>query len=303
MVLMRLLATSVFFLLFYISNAIAFVQEISPGVFVHIGKHLDVDEGYDGDICNIGFIVGDDAIAVIDTGGNYLVGNQLRQYITENFKQPIKYVINTHAHLDHVYGNISFDEAEIYGHENLPKSMKLRANIYDRLNEKYLGKIASSSPLVVATKFVEIGQDVNLDLGNRMITLSAYLVAHTEADLTVYDQKTQVLWSGDLVFKERTPVIDGNIHGFIKALQSINELQISQIVPGHGIPSSKEYATQPMLDYLSTLRDDIRQYINEGQSLEYALEHAAKSEKEKWLLFDIQNKRNVNQVYPMMEWE
>ena len=74
-------------------------------------------------------------------------------------------------------------------------------------------------------------------------------------------------------------------------------------MPGHGIPSSKEYATQPMLDYLTTLRDDIRQYINEGQSLEYALEHAAKSEKEKWLLFDIQNKRNVNQVYPMMEWE
>ena len=44
-------------------------------------------------------------------------------------------------------------------------------------------------------------------------------------------------------------------------------------------------------------------YVDEGQSLEYALEHAAKSEKEKWLLFDIQNKRNINQVYPMMEWE
>ena len=301
--LMRLFTISLLFLFFFVSNAKAFVKEIAPGVFVHIGKHLDVDEGYDGDICNIGFIVGDDAIAVIDTGGNYLVGNQLRQYITENFKQPIKYVINTHAHLDHVYGNIYFDEVVIYGHKNLPKAMQLRANIYEQLNEKYQGKVASSSPLVLATKLVEIGQDVDLDLGNRKITLSAYPVAHSEADLTVYDQKTQVLWSGDLVFIERTPSIDGNIHGYIKALQFINELEISQIIPGHGIPSSKEYATQAMLGYLMTLRDDIRQYIDDGKSLEYALEHAVQSEKEKWLLFDIQNKRNVNQVYLMMEWE
>ena len=59
----------IFFLLLLVINinAHAFVQEIGPGVFVHIGKHLDVDEGYDGDICNIGFIVGEESIAVIDT--------------------------------------------------------------------------------------------------------------------------------------------------------------------------------------------------------------------------------------------
>ena len=68
------------------------LKEIAPGIYVHIGKHLDVDEGYDGDICNIGFIVGNDSIAVIDTGGSNLVGQELLKYITDNFKQPIKYV-------------------------------------------------------------------------------------------------------------------------------------------------------------------------------------------------------------------
>jgi hypothetical protein len=57
------------------------------------------------------------------------------------------------------------------------------------------------------------------------------------------------------------------------------------------------------LKYLVVLRDDVRKLIDEGQTLEYAIENAAASEKGKWLLFDIQNKRNVNMIYPMMEWE
>ena len=91
------------FLLLVAINVNAFVKEVAPGIYVHVGKHLDVDDGYDGDICNIGFIVGKDSIAVIDSGGSNLVGQELKKYITENFNQPIKYVINTHPHLDHIY--------------------------------------------------------------------------------------------------------------------------------------------------------------------------------------------------------
>ena len=51
------------------------------------------------------------------------------------------------------------------------------------------------------------------------------------------------------------------------------------------------------------LRDDVRKFIDNGESLEFAMENAASSLKEQWLLFDIQNKRNVNRIFPMMEWE
>ena len=291
------------FLLFVAINVNAFVQEIGPGVFVHIGKHLDIDEGYDGDICNIGFIVGDESIAVIDTGGSYLVANELLKYISENFKQPVKYVINTHAHLDHVYGNVVFSDVDIYGHKDLPKALKSRADIYQRINDRYLGKISEQSPLILPNKFVEINKPESIDLGNREIRLQAYQIAHTESDLTVFDEKTKILWSGDLVFSERTPVVDGNIHGFIKTLEEINKLEINFVIPGHGLPSSKEYAIQPMIEYLVTLRDDIRRFIDNGESLEFAIENAASSQKDDWLLFDIQNKRNVNHIFPMMEWE
>jgi glyoxylase-like metal-dependent hydrolase (beta-lactamase superfamily II) len=140
-------------------------------------------------------------------------------------------------------------------------------------------------------------------LGNRKIRLQAYQVAHTESDLTVFDEKTNILWSGDLVFSERTPVVDGDIHGFIETLEEINKQEINFVVPGHGLPSSKEYAIRPMIEYLVTLRDDVRKFIDNGESLEFAIENAASSQKDDWLLFDIQNKRNVNRIFPMMEWE
>ena len=291
-----------FFLLVAI-NVNAFVKEVAPGIYVHVGKHLDVDVGYDGDICNIGFIVGKDSIAVIDSGGSNLVGQKLKKYITENFNQPIKYVINTHPHLDHIYGNVVFSEAEIYGHANLTKAMKSREEIYSKLNEKYLGNVSKDSPLILPNNTVEIGKDKIIDLGERQITLQSFPDAHTEADMIVFDQNTRTLWTGDLVFRERTPVIDGNIHGFIKALEVINNKEIDLVIPGHGQPSPKNEAIQPILNYLVQLRDDVRKFIDSGESLEFAMENSASSLKEQWLLFEIQNQRNVNRIFPMMEWE
>ena len=181
--------------------------------------------------------------------------------------------------------------------------MKSRADIYQRINERYLGKISERSPLILPNKFVEINKPEFIDLGNRKIRLQAHQVAHTESDLTVFDEKTKILWSGDLVFSERTPVVDGDIHGFLETLEEINKQDINLVIPGHGVPSSKKYAIQPMIEYLDTLRTDIRQFIDNGESLEFALENAASDQKDKWLLFDIQNKRNVNLIFPMMEWE
>ena len=82
---------------FIYANNIHF-EEIQPGIFVHQGEHLDVDEGYHGDICNIGFILGDEGVAVIDTGGSLKIGNQLLAAIRGKTELPIKYVINTHVH-------------------------------------------------------------------------------------------------------------------------------------------------------------------------------------------------------------
>ena len=79
------------------------VEEIAPGVFVHQGVHEEFGDHYHGDIANIGFIIGDDAVAVIDSGGSYLVGTALREAISARTQKPIRYVINTHVHSSLLY--------------------------------------------------------------------------------------------------------------------------------------------------------------------------------------------------------
>ena len=75
------------------------IESLGNGIYVHHGKHLDIDTGYQGDICNISFVVGSKGVAVIDTGGSFKTGNNLRDAIKKVTDKPILYVINTHVTL------------------------------------------------------------------------------------------------------------------------------------------------------------------------------------------------------------
>ncbi|MEK9824890.1 MAG: MBL fold metallo-hydrolase, partial [Methylotenera sp.] len=68
------------------------VKNVSEGVYVHFGEHLDIDTGYQGDICNTSFVVGSKGVAVIDTGGSLKVGKQLREAIRKVTPLPVLYV-------------------------------------------------------------------------------------------------------------------------------------------------------------------------------------------------------------------
>ena len=109
------------------------IENVGDGIYVHHGVHMDIDDGYTGDICNASFVVGSRGVAVIDTGGSIKIGNQLREAIRKVTPLPVLYVINTHVHLDHIYGNAAFltskpnqAKPEFIGHEKLATAMELR---------------------------------------------------------------------------------------------------------------------------------------------------------------------------------
>ena len=120
------------------------VKKIADGVYVHYGKHENIYEGSNiGDIGNLGFIIGDESIAVIDTGGSHQVGEALKLAIKKISRKPIKYVINTHVHQDHIFGNTAFlsKGVIIYGHFNLKKALKERGSQYIRqISEAEIGR-------------------------------------------------------------------------------------------------------------------------------------------------------------------
>lgn len=280
------------------------VEEVGYGIYVHHGEHLDIDTGYQGDICNISFVVGSKGVAVIDTGGSFKVGNQLRNAIKKVTKLPILYVINTHVHPDHIFGNAAFlqDKPVFVGHAKLADAMQLRKEAYDKLNIKYLGNDAKGSDIVKPTLAVK--EAMELDLGDRTLQITPYTVAHTNTDISVIDSKTHTLFTGDLLFIERTPVIEADIKGMISAIDELKTYPVTQVIPGHG-PTAKDWITalNNAQRYLNTLLADVRASIKKGESMEKAMDTAAATEKDKWKLFEVANRRNVNTIYPALEWE
>ncbi len=280
------------------------LEKVADGIYVHHGLHEDLAEGYHGDICNIGFIIGSKGIAVIDSGGTFKVGQRFREAIREISDLPVLYVINTHVHPDHIYGNAAFleDKPQFVGHHKLAGAMDSRKDAYSRMHQEWMGEAFAGSEMVKPT--LAVTDATTLDLGDRQLTLQAHPVAHTSTDLTVVDSKTSTLWSGDLLFVERTPSIDGDLKGWIAVTENLGKLSVNQTVPGHGpVVTNLKAALDDQQRYLTVLLSDIRNSISKGEMMESAMNTAAASEKDKWVLFDIVNRRNVNNTYPGLEWE
>ncbi|MGX4643125.1 quinoprotein relay system zinc metallohydrolase 2 [Massilia sp. SYSU DXS3249] len=285
------------------------VDQVAPGVYVHIGQHKDFEEGYDGDICNTGFVVGSEAVAVIDTGGSYAVGMALKEAVRARTQLPIRYVINTHGHPDHVFGNAAFLDAnqpgtppQIVGHALLPQALALRGDAYLRNLQKQLGPAAGKSTIIAPDKAVQ--DRLILDLGGRKLALRAWPKAHTDNDVTVFDDASGTLWTGDLLFIERTPSLDGHLQGWLAAMDALDRMPASATVPGHGpVTRDKKAALARQRAYLTTLLRDVRTAIRQGSGMTEAMDTAAASERARWQLFEVVNRRNVNLLYPALEWE
>jgi len=280
------------------------VTEVAPGVFMHTGVHEEFGEDYHGDIANIGFVVGDDAIAVIDTGGSFRVGQSLREAIRARSSLPIRYVINTHVHSDHIFGNAAFeqDQPEFIGHVRLAGAMRIRAEGYESNLKKMLGADADGSRIVLPTR--EVSNELTLDLGGRRLLLRAWPVAHTDHDLTVLDERSGTLWMGDLLFVERAPSIDGDAKGWLGVIESLKALPAARAIPGHGpLVEDKAAHLDRLRGYLDVLMADLRRGIAAGRPMRDVVREAAASERSRWQLFDSVNLRNAEQLYMQLEWE
>jgi len=282
-----------------------FARELAPGIYAHEGVIAMPGEGPADDIADLGFVVGDKGVAVIDTGGSVATGRRLLAAVRAVTDKPILYVVNTHEHPDHVFGDAAFEGlgAVFVGHRNLPRSLASREAFYRKAYAKFLGDAAMDEVRFIMPTLLVEGES-ELDLGGRKLRLKAWPVAHTDCDLTVYDPASRILFTGDLLFSGHVPVLDGSLKGWLKALDGLAAVPAERVVPGHG-PAGAPWpaALAAERNYLTHLAGDVRGFVKRGADIGEAARGAGVEDRGDWKLFDAYNPRNATAAFAEFEWE
>lgn len=282
------------------------VERIADGDYAHFARVAVTTPENRGDIANIGFVVGRDAAAAIDTGGSVAVGEAALAALRRITGKPLRYVINTHEHPDHLFGNAAFDGPGVTfaGHYNLPASIREHGPFYlhsfrDALGAAEIARVRLIPPTLLVNDTME------LDLGGRKLLLTAWhQAAHTDCDLTVLDEQTHTLFAGDLVFQDHIPVIDGSLKGWLEVLPRLAAMNAQRVVPGHGFRVAPwPAALDDERRYLLAVQADARRLIASGTKLADAVPHIGELERERWQLFGDYNPRNATAAFTELEWE
>jgi quinoprotein relay system zinc metallohydrolase 2 len=280
------------------------LDEIAPGVFVHQGETAMMSASNLGGIANLGAIVGDDAVAVIDTGGSLIEAKIFLQALHEKTPKPIRYVINTHAHPDHVFGNGAFRDPGVtfVGHKNLPLALATRGGFYLSAFQNTMGSALQGVEIVAPS--LTVSDRLVLDLGRRHLELIAWKTSHSDCDLTIMDQTSGTLFTGDLLFLRHVPVVDGSLLGFLEVAEQLAAIPAKRAVPGHG-PAVAPWpdALNNQRAYLLRLTADLRAAIRRGSGVSETAKTAGRNEAAKWSLFENYNARNATTGYAELEWE
>jgi cyclase len=237
-------------LLLIAQTASADLTRLADNVYSYVGEK-DASPGHSF-AANAGIVIGRDGVLVVDTLISAREGERFLADIRKVTAKPIKYVVNTHTHLDHALGNCVFARlgATVISHE--ADRASLAANGAELLKKagNYGLKPEDMAGTEIAVPTLSFSEKLFIDLGGLEVQLLRTAPSHTAGSLVVYLPKEKLLFSGDILFTDFHPFMaDGDLNGWNATLDSLLTMDVERIVPGHG-PLSGKKDLREMKEYL-----------------------------------------------------
>jgi cyclase len=298
------------------------ITKVAEGIYAAVAKPGGLASG------NAGFVVGDRGVLVVDTFYTPVAIEELIETIGTETKQPIKYAINTHYHLDHTGGNQVFAARAIpiIGHDNLiswqttknrrflpttEELQKRRTDIAKQLSdtpldqtdkragfERQLRRIDVQLTIKLTNPTVTFSTGtVHLYLGTREVILFT-LPGHTGGDVLAYIPDANVVFTGDMGWRKTLPnLVDATVNDWITSLDTLlKQYPTAKFVPGHGEVATADDVKE-FRDYLDDLRTRVKKAIADGLTLDQAKQQLKLPDRYKTFAFQNFATPNVEDMY------
>ncbi|HEX9445315.1 MAG TPA: MBL fold metallo-hydrolase [Candidatus Binatia bacterium] len=254
-------------------------KKLAEGVYAYVGKLNDA---------NAMVVVTSEGVVVVDTGNNQPETRNILKYIQGVTQQPVRYVVITQNHGDHIGGTPLFSPpAAVVLHERAAKDWagwkSYQVNTWRKRFPERAEALKNFSPLDAAVTF---GDRMTLRLGGKTIELVYVDDPYNPGDIAVWLPESGVLHGGFAAYKERHPDIrpdysHGTTWGMLKQLEALIALKPKIVVPAHG-PVMGVADLQVMIDYLLLARQRVRGMMEQGMTVEAIRKNFHMNEYKGW---------------------
>ena len=260
---------------------------------------------YEGFISNAGFVVTNEGVVVFDALGTPSLAHAMLGEIRKITDQPIKIVVMSHYHADHLYGLQVFKDegAQVWAPKGTWDYLdsETAETLLDSRRTALFPWVTDDTYLVKPDRIID--QDTEFNLGDHEFMINYFGKVHSDGDMSLLSVNDQALYSGDIIFEGRLPFVgDANIIDWVKTLERMQHTQVDYFVPGHGSASNQPQQTMDLTyRYLKFLLDKLSKAVEDMEQFEETYEAIDWSEFENETAFDIANRMNAYAVYLFLE--